>query len=496
MKDQESAGTVFVRVPGVSALALGHLLRAVFCCREDLPGDLAAKDPVTVPEGLIDAGTALCGHFGGKRAESYRRLFRNRAAFRVTAIAEPLAVQCVVYRHLVAAQPGLMERRPGVFGSLDAFLNSRRDELTRELARVLGRRRVGVEDFDVVVVEERMEESLRAFALAAGHWASSERVKALLRAATRFGGSLVEEFGGCPRADSPSPTVAEAFRRQNREDYALYDRAIANLAGPRAGRRADRGLILRRWRVAAPDRGPVFVFNHLPKSYGTSLRQFFGRVFGMAEDHTEFLGEAGVVDDLPFATERLTADSLLCGHFTHGAFLLPRRYPGVWADAERFQLFTFVRDPLATAVSNFHHVRRHDAAAVAREPGLYESVGSYLAALQNPIAKRLGCDAGSVDAVLGRYFFVGSAEDHVAGLPILLNRMRGVLDGAAPSASVARARAAIKWLAGQPLERTNARSASDGDEVPGAVAAEFQRVNALDYEIYRRARETTEKASA
>ncbi len=355
-------------------------------------------------------------------------------------------------------------------------MEARGDGMTRGLARALGKRRVRVADFDLVLVEERMEESLRRFVEVACERTTSVRERILLRVARDFEGSLSEAFGGEVAADEVS------LRRPLRGgDEVFYERAVAALSG-----RSRRRIGLRCWRQDGATPEPVFVFNHLPKSYGTSLRQFFGRVFGGVEDPTEFLGGAGVVDDAPVDLRRLAADTLVCGHFTHGAFLLQRRYPEIWADAERFRLFTFVRDPLATAVSNFHHVRRHDAAAVAREPELYASLENYLGALENPIAMRLGCDAGSLNAVLGRYFFIGAAEHHGAGLGVLLERMGAILDEAASSATVERARAAVEWLAGQPLEHANA--GVDGDVgVSAEVREKFRRRNALDYDIYERA---------
>lgn len=488
----DAPGVIFLRVPGVDGLAFGHLLRAIFTAREDQP--LGMNFP-TVPEGYVDAQSALMGHFPGDRAREYRRLLKDRRTLRVTVIGEPAAVQRRVYRHLIASQPELVGRRPEVFGSEDVFLATCRDEVTKGLARVLRTRRVRVADFDVVLVEERMEESLRTFVDVAMAWAhevgAPRRIGLMLEAAREFEGSLVDAFGGGAMCqyEGPTPSVCQyegptpsGFSKRNAADVAFYERA------PRGGRR-NGFFALRGWKAASPSgTEPVFVFNHLPKSYGTSLRQFFGRVFGGVEDQTEFLGRAGLLDDAPVDSRRVMADTLICGHFAHGAFLLQRRYPEIWANAERFRLFTFVRDPLATAVSNFHHVRRHDPAAVAREPELYASLENYLGALENPIAQRLGCDSGSVDAVLGRYFFVGAAEHHLAGLGVLLGRMGGILEGAEPSATVERARSAVDWLAGQPLEHANAGGSGGDDGVSAGVREGFQRRNALDYEIYRRAR--------
>ncbi len=482
----DSPGVVFLRVPGVDGLAFGHMLRAIFCWREQTSVGIGIPG---VPEGLVDSGTVLAGHFSEQPGQEYRRLLSDRRTMKVVVIADPAAVQRRVYRHLIGVQPELLEKRPKVFGSEEGFLASRRDEITRGLAGALGKRRVRVADFDAVLIEERMEESLRDFVGVAVAWAdrvnAGRRVKRMLGAVLEFDGSLVEAFGG-EGTGQPDAAISGEFAKQNAVDVGFYREASERLVRGEINRRAKR-LTFRRWKPTSPAPGePVFVFNHLPKSYGTSLRQFFGQVFGGIEDQTEFFGKPGLLDETPVDLRRLTADTLLCGHFTHGAFLLQRRYPEIWADSGRFRLFTFVRDPLATAISNFHHVRRHDSEAVSREPELYRSLESYLGALENPIAQRLGCDAGSIDAVLGRYFFVGAAEDHRTGLGVLLERMKTILQDAHPSATVARAIAAVEWLAGQKLEHSNAGGSGE-DGLSVEVREEFRRRNSLDHEIYRRA---------
>ncbi|MGC1480701.1 MAG: hypothetical protein WA771_09365 [Chthoniobacterales bacterium] len=442
-----------------------------------------------MPEDLIGGQAALMGHFSGRRARDYRKLLTSPQSLRVTVVGEPVAVQRRVYRHLVSERPELLRARPNVFGSEGAFLAARSDEVTSALGRIVGKRRVRVEDFDVVLVDERPEESLRKFVGVAIDWARRNeaplRIVRTLEAARDFEGSLAEAFGGGekPPGSALTPPPRAGMPGADRDFYAEAVRRLGGSGEPGVRRR----FALPSWKSAkAPAGEPVFVFNHLPKSYGTSLRHLFWQAFGGIEDHTEFLGLAGLLDDAPADLGRLSADTLVCGHFTHGALRLQERYPEIWADAERYRLFTFVRDPLATAVSNFQHVRRHDAAAVAREPGLYTSLEKYLAALENPIAKRLGCDGGSVDVVLARYFFIGAAEKHVEGLQILLKRMREILDGASESATVERARLAVDWLAGQPLEHANAGDASDAGLAAGAEE-DFRSRNALDYEIYSRA---------
>ncbi len=489
-------GILWIQLPGVPSATLRHVLCATTAYRDDQPPEAVSADAVVdpVPDELIDVQSTLAGFFPGGVQRRHRRLWRDPGVFRLTLISDPCDVQAAVYRHLVGTDPSLPERKPARFQTLEKFLTTRVEPLTSALAAALGSRKASFAMFDGVLVANDMDPSLRKLAGALAERVDSgaddagERRQAeIFRQLLAYSGSLTAAFGGPEApAEEISSALRSEFARRNPRDTAFYQAARERLA---TGRLLARSRI---FPLPVPPRrlvrpsDPVFVFNHLPKSYGTSLRGWLQGAFGMIEDHTLFLGVPDALAEFPASTGRLAADMILCGHFAHGDYLLPRRYPEVWKNPGRFAIFTFVRDPLETAISNYRHVVTRDPATAAAQPALYGSLGSYLAALENPIAKRLGCDADP--AAQDRYFFIGAVEAGDAALRGLLERMRTVLDGAIDSATVRRARMAIQFLAGRPLPHANpATGPLPGMDLTAADREDFRQRNTLDYEIHRKA---------
>lgn len=438
-----------------------------------------------VPSGLIGAGSAISGHFDRDRAADYRELIRDPRTLLVTVIRDPIEVHRAVYRHVVRSEPETRERRPKVFATEESFLESRKDEVTRGLAQALGKRRVRVGSFRSVLVEERMEESMREFVTIALGWAkmvgAPSRIISMLGAAKKFDGALTDAFGGgqvCQREGRTPPGFAE----RNAGDVQFYRDAVRALE---EGQPRARKSFFQRWKPALPIADePVFVFNHLPKCFGTSLRVFFQGAFGSVEDHTEFLGRVGLLDDEPIDCERLAADTMLMGHFAHGALRLRVRYPEIWADRRRYRLFSFVREPLSAAVSSFYHVTDRTTGPVVPDPGLFSSLDTYLRRVNNPLAAGLGWSEGEdVKAVGERYFFVGRAEAVEREVPRLLAEMRSQLDGAVASPTTSRALAAISALEGRALPHANA-SSGRRIEIDPETEAIFRERNAVDYRLY------------
>lgn len=471
------------------AEALGRLLRAVFCYREDVPllGNREAFATLALPESLLGDDAVLAGSFQGDYSlrKRYPELARHPKAFRIAAIEDPLIAQARVYRHLLETQPDLPARKPARFSTLGHFLRSRTNSISQALAEALGRRRVSVKDFDAVAGDD--PEGLAHLAARLSEWTTDRRAKRLLQALVEAPEKCAREFPAAPaEAIQIDEGTLRIFRRQNRADYELFE-----ASRERAHRRRRQWPILRKIATsstpAAADE-PAFVFNHLPKSYGSSLRVLLAGGFSMVEDHTRFLDVEGVIRDTPVDTSRLTADTIFAGHLCHGDFLLQRRYPEIWANP-RFKIFTYLRNPLDTAISNFLHVTERYPEVVAADPELYASVDEYVRRMNNPIAERLGCTRENMDAVLGRYFFIGVAEKHHESLPRLLDAMERQLAQAPDSITVRRARAVLPQLRSRTLPHENPRRS--GDSLRECLSAEtleiFQSRNALDLEIYRHA---------
>lgn len=486
------SGILWVRTPGVAALPLVHMLRAVFCFREDVPA-VAGEAMAAVPEEWIAPGCALAGFFSGPTAlpRRYPALARDPRLFRLAAVEEPAEIEAAVYRHLVAGDPELPAKRPRMFGSVEAFLDSRSEPLTAALGAAFGRRSADISIFDAVVVGEAMEESLRALARSLRERFEAEsREDLLLTRISESDGSLVKTFGGRENKGPLPEELRRRYRARNPRDARFYDAARLRIGKPGRGR-----FSLRRPRAIEKSDDPVFVFNHLPKCYGTSLRVWLQTAFGSVEDHTEFLGAADPVADKPVAIDTLAADTVFCGHFCDGDYRLKTRYPEAWKEGSRFHFFTFVRDPLTMAMSDYRHVTRHDPQRAAAQPENFGSLEAFLLAQNNPLAFRLGCDQSDWRRVVDRHFFVGVTERLDASLRGLIDAMRRILSEAPPTASVQRALAALGILERAPLPHANAGSLPDC-EVSDDTLRRFREQNALDYKIYHHALETVGGAAS
>lgn len=463
---------VHIRIPGCEALEFDHFLRAVFCLIED-------GDP-PVDEKRLDAQSVLAGFFQAERRSVEALLCGHSASLRFlsTVIPEPLEARTRVYRHLVANDPGLVERRPRVFGSLESFLFSDRDSLSAGLCRALGTRNVRDSDFDFLAPDGA--DATGAFARCALDYLAPLPASRSVNRTRRLLECTAERPAAMQGNPSSDAGLARKFRKQNRHDYALYDGAIKRLEKPRSiARRASPGRD-----PAVPSEEPVFVFNHLPKCYGSSVRVLLARAFSVIEDHTEFLGIPDVVIDAPCETARLRSDTVLCGHFCDGAYRLPTRYPEIWEAASRFRIFTFLREPLTMAVSNYHHVVEREADRAAAEPEMFGSLEKFLTGIHNPLAYRLGCDESNWEETLARYFFVGTAEQFSDQYPVLLERMAAALDDVPESTSLDRARKAIAVLASEKLPHENPRRKRGLDDISTSVIEQFNQHNALDLKIY------------
>lgn len=216
--------------------------------------------------------------------------------------------------------------------------------------------------------------------------------------------------------------------------------------------RALANVPLREW--LARDR--VCVFHHIPKCSGTSVVNVLGRWFLLKEDY-RVLVEGDWRAKPPLNLARLGNRHCLAGHFDYPGVHLRDRYPDVLND-RRYFLFTFVRDPLAVKLSLFHYEKQ---SGVIPDMSLEE----HLLTRNNYIANCLPCSSENVTEILGRYDFIGVTERMAESFRQLAERL-----GRKPIA----------------VPRLNAsRESSRVASLPPALVEEFQRRNALDYQIYR-----------
>jgi hypothetical protein len=200
-----------------------------------------------------------------------------------------------------------------------------------------------------------------------------------------------------------------------------------------------------------------YVFHHMPKTAGSSMREVLRNHFRLHLDYrADWTDETGDKIDLASLGER----DMLVGHFDHPQHLrIPNRYPELLINP-RWRMFTIVRDPLERALSAYFHQKRLRG---ADWEFFGKTVSDFLCTENAQLAYHFDCDETNWRTVLDRYWFLGTQERIEQSLQWLADAWEIELAGPLPT------------------ENTSPR-----DEEPTAEAlAVFARDNALDFKIYR-----------
>jgi hypothetical protein len=155
---------------------------------------------------------------------------------------------------------------------------------------------------------------------------------------------------------------------------------------------------------AAAAGAPRYLFHHLPKSGGTSLKSALGQWFTVVADYR---APRATETPPPLALDRLGPGDLLAGHFAADDMPLAARYPET-ADPTRWRRFTFLRDPLETALSDYFFTRRK---RTQFDPSYSApTLGAYLADYPGLFLRHFECTADTWPEVLQSYWFVGTLD--------------------------------------------------------------------------------------
>lgn len=210
---------------------------------------------------------------------------------------------------------------------------------------------------------------------------------------------------------------------------------------------------------------PVYIFHHIPKSGGTSVREALAKWFKTISDYRPSVEKTPAT--LKFLNNRLKIDrynSRYCisGHFELPGNYLHERYPEIIEQPERYRIFTVFRDPLNLAVSLYYYQLQEK---IRKKED--ETLEDFVKKINNYTAGRLPCNMDDYLEILNRYFFIGINEymqESLDKLAVLLKKPK----------------IKVPELNRSPKDKQALNISSDTVQV-------FRKNNALDYLIYQHA---------
>lgn len=205
-------------------------------------------------------------------------------------------------------------------------------------------------------------------------------------------------------------------------------------------------------------RHPVYVFHHVPKCGGTSVRIVLNSWFHTYNDYYE-------PDEPPIPPvdlKYLNSQKCLCGHFGHQDYRLDERYPQIFGSSKarkHFRVFSFLRDPLEMRCSLFRHKK-----AIRTEND--ETLAQGIMPLNNYYARIIGVNETDYQQKLDAYFFIGVQEELQSSFDTLASLIR-------------------KPKIQLPTENKSETDRKNSVEhlTPREIA-QFKQANHLDYQIY------------
>ena len=199
-----------------------------------------------------------------------------------------------------------------------------------------------------------------------------------------------------------------------------------------------------------------YLFHHMPKTGGTSLKRVFANWFNVVEDYRE---PWAYIMPPKLDIGSLGADSLLCGHFAGDMAPLAERYPET-LDPQRWRKITFLRDPLERAISI--HAYEKKLRLEYDQTYVPQPLGEYLRSNEGIFLHHFECDETDWRAAIESYWFIGTLER----LPESLDYLAAKLGKPAPGIL--------------PHENSTPR---DEEITDGDITA-FRANNAVEFEIY------------
>jgi hypothetical protein len=210
--------------------------------------------------------------------------------------------------------------------------------------------------------------------------------------------------------------------------------------------------------------GVRYVFHHLPKTGGISVRENIRNWFYVCYDYEPNFAydtmEQATYKSNPWKIEGLKPYNCVCGHYDDPHFIL-ERYPKLF-NHRQYRVFTFFREPLSLNISLYYFWKKYRPENLEKGTRLE----TFLLQQDNRIAKLYigNCDEDNYKAIVDRYFFVGITEHLQVSIDVL-----------------------TKKIGRKPLEMEQLNTTKKDQQVEGldpAVVEKFKINNVLDYLLY------------
>ena len=146
-----------------------------------------------------------------------------------------------------------------------------------------------------------------------------------------------------------------------------------------------------------------YVFHHLMKCGGTSVKEILQEWFNTEYDYIEASENLNAFLKYKLNTGNLNADNCIVGHFQFEGIHLNQRYPEVFDNPDKYRIFTFVRDPLQFRASLYYYTRKNEIIKDYKLPEIIMNT-------PNLISRVFPCDEDNYKDVLDKYFFIGIVE--------------------------------------------------------------------------------------
>ncbi len=207
----------------------------------------------------------------------------------------------------------------------------------------------------------------------------------------------------------------------------------------------------------------IYLFNHIPKCGGTSMKYVFRKWSRLKKDYYPPWAKGKKLERYishPLNLEKIKPGSIICGHYVIDGVYLHQRYPQILKNPV-YRIFTFVREPLNLRLSLLRF-EIENKWLNGNEP-----IEQFLFDRPNWLCERFPCTDKNMDKVLSQYFHIGIMEDIQESFNCLAEKMNN------PCITLPHLNSTKPCLF----------------NITNAMKLEFYKVHEMDYHLYHKCRE-------